>query len=217
MSFIVGLLNLLHILPASTFPRPAGSGKGRRSLLRPGRPQVTPRTFVPGASGLYGQSSDLSGSRREHPLRGGIVVIGVGNEFRRDDGAGPQLVARLRQQAQAGVDFVVSDGDPIAMIEAWDGAELAIVVDAVRVDPAAPGRLYRLILDRDGLAPEEAVSSHGLGLGEAIGLAQVLGRMPARLIVHAVEAGDVGPGTGLTPPVAAATSRLAAAVLRDMT
>jgi hydrogenase maturation protease len=145
------------------------------------------------------------------------VVIGVGNEFRRDDGAGPQLVARLRQQAQADVEFVVSDGDPIAMIEAWDGAELAIVVDAVRVDPAAPGRLYRLILDRDALAPETAVSSHGLGLGEAIGLAQVLGRMPARLIVHAVEAGDVGPGTGLTPPVAAATARLAAAVLRDLT
>jgi hydrogenase maturation protease len=149
-------------------------------------------------------------------LRGRVVVIGVGNEFRRDDGAGPQLVAGLRQRAPADVEFRVSDGDPAGIIEAWDGAALAIVVDAVRIDPAAPGRLYRLILDRDQLVPDSAVSSHGLGLGEAIGLAQVLGRMPARLIVHAVEAGDVGPGTGLTPAVAAATARLAAAVLRDL-
>ena len=149
-------------------------------------------------------------------MRGRVVVIGIGNEFRRDDGAGPQLVAGLRQRAPADVEFLVSDGDPTAIIEAWDGAALAIVVDAVRIDPTAPGRLYRLTLDRDRLVPDRAVSSHGLGLGEAIGLARVLGRMPARLIVHAVEAADVGLGTGLTPAVAAATARLAAAVLRDL-
>lgn len=149
-------------------------------------------------------------------MRERVVVIGVGNEFRRDDGAGPQLVTGLRQRAPADVDFFVSDGDPTGIIEAWDGAALAIVVDAVRINPTAPGRLYRLILDRDRPVPDSAVSSHGLGLGEAIGLAQVLGRMPARLIVHAVEAGDVGPGTGLTPAVAAAAARLAAAVLRDL-
>ena len=158
----------------------------------------------------------LSDGKEEAQLRGRVVVIGVGNEFRRDDGAGPRLVAGLRQRAPADVDFRVSDGDPAGIIEAWDGATLAIVVDAVRIDPTAPGRLYRLILDRDRPVPDSAVSSHGLGLGEAIGLAQVLGRMPARLIVHAVEAGDVGLGTGLTPPVAAATARLAAAVLRDL-
>jgi hydrogenase maturation protease len=149
-------------------------------------------------------------------LLGRVVVIGVGNQFRRDDGAGPQLVAGLRQRAPDGVEFLVSDGDPAGIIEAWDGAALAIVVDAVHIDPAAPGRLYRLILDRDAPAPYRTVSSHGLGLGEAIGLAQALGRMPSRLIVHGVEAGDLGPGTGLTPAVAAATVRLAAAVLRDL-
>jgi hydrogenase maturation protease len=157
-----------------------------------------------------------SDSEEEASLRGRVVVIGVGNEFRRDDGAGPQLVAGLRQRAPADVEFRISDGDPAAIIEAWDGAALAIVVDAVRIDRTAPGRLYRLILEHDRLVPDSAVSSHGLGLGEAIGLAQVLGRMPARLIVHAVEAGDVGPGTGLTPPGAAAIARLAAAVLRDL-
>jgi len=60
------------------------------------------------------------------------------------------------------------------------------------------------------------VSSHGLGLDSAIGLARALDRMPGTLIVHAVEAGDLGQGPGLTPAVAAAIDTLASAVLRDL-
>lgn len=145
-----------------------------------------------------------------------VVVIGVGNEFRRDDGAGPQVVARLRSRVPPGVEVWVSDGDPARLIEAWDGAVLAVVTDTVRAEPAVPGRLHRLVLHPDHLVLDQAVSSHGLGLGEAIGLASALGRLPERLIVHTVEAGDVSVGSGLTPPVAAAIGELADAVLRDL-
>jgi hypothetical protein len=40
--------------------------------------------------------------------------------------------------------------------------------------------------------------------------------MPDRLIIHAVEAADVGHGVGFTPVVAAAVALLTAAVLRDL-
>ena len=144
------------------------------------------------------------------------VVIGVGNEFRRDDAAGPAVVAVLAGQVPAGVTLAVADGEPARMIETWAGAPLAIVVDAVRAEPAVPGRLHRLILGPSAVGPGGQVSSHGLGLGEAIGLGRVLDRMPGRLIVHAVEAGDLSQGTGLTPAVAAVIDTLAAAVLRDL-
>ena len=144
------------------------------------------------------------------------MVIGVGNEFRRDDGAGPQVVARLRPRVPPGVELRVSDGDPARLIEAWDGAALAVVADTVRAVPAVPGQLHRLVLERDHLALDPAVSSHGLGLGEAIGLAAVLGHLPEKLIVHTVEAGDVSVGGGLTPPVAAAIGALAEAVLGEL-
>ena len=111
---------------------------------------------------------------------------------------------------------MVSDGEPVRLIEAWDGVALAVVVDAVRAEPAVPGRLHRLDLDRAGAAPPGTVSSHGLGLGDAIGLALALDRMPGRLVVHAVEAGDLSQGTGLTPAVAAVIDALAAAVLQDL-
>ena len=166
-----------------------------------------------------------------------VVVIGIGNEFRRDDGVGPEVLTRLRGQAagsapsagavrpetvqagtvQAGtVQLVTSDGEPASLIEAWTGAALAVVVDAVLADPPSPGRLHRLVLDRPDRPDLRQVSSHGLGLDEAIGLARALDRMPDRLIIHAVEAGDVGHGVGFTPAVAAAVAPLTAAVLRDL-
>lgn len=149
-------------------------------------------------------------------MAGRTVLIGVGNEFRHDDGAGLRLVAGLGDRVPAGVRTVLSDGDPAELIEAWAGARLAVVVDAVQAEPGVPGRLHRLVLDHRHPVSGRAVSSHGLGTGEAIGLARALGRLPDRLIAHAVEAGDLSPGTGLTPAVAAALPGLAAAVLADL-
>ncbi len=148
---------------------------------------------------------------------GNAVVIGIGNEFRRDDGAGPAVLARLDGRVPDGVTLRVSDGEPAGLIEAWAGVPLAVIVDAVRAEPTVPGRLHRLVLHQAGTAEVRPVSSHGLGLDSAIGLAQALDRMPGTLIVHAVEAADLGQGPGLTPAVAAVIDALADAVIRDLT
>jgi hydrogenase maturation protease len=149
-----------------------------------------------------------------------VVVIGVGNEFRRDDGAGPAVVARLRD-LDLGVRLVVTDGEPARLVEAWTGAALAVVVDAVRVQspatgPPRPGRVHRFVVDRPGAGTGGPASSHGLGLDDAVGLAVALDRMPGRLIVHAIEAADLSQGPGLSPPVAAAVAAVARAVLADL-
>jgi hydrogenase maturation protease len=149
-------------------------------------------------------------------VAGRAVVIGVGNEFRRDDGAGPAVVTRLRGQLPDDVCLLVSDGEPARLIEAWAGAPVAVIVDAVRAEPAVPGRLHRLVLHRADTTVAPPTSSHGLGLDCAIGLAQALDRMPGMLILHAIEVGDVGQGTGMTPAVAAAIDALATAVRLDL-
>jgi len=145
-----------------------------------------------------------------------MVVIGVGNEFRRDDGAGPAVVARLRDLAPPGVRLVVTDGEPTRLIEAWAGAALAVVVDAVRAAPSRPGTVHRFEVAGPGAGPGRAASSHGLGLDDAIRLAVALDRMPGRLIVHAIEAADLAQGPGLSPPVAAAVGAVAQAILADL-
>ncbi len=147
------------------------------------------------------------------------MVIGIGNEFRRDDGAGPAVVGRLRDLVPSGARLVITDGEPARLIEAWTGAALAIVVDAVRVsgpEPVHPGRVRRFVVDRPGPGAARPASSHGFGLDDAIGLALALDRMPGCLIVHAIEAADLTQGTGLSQPVAAAVRRVATAVLDDI-
>jgi hydrogenase maturation protease len=144
------------------------------------------------------------------------VVIGVGNDFRRDDGAGPAVVDRLRGLVPPGVGLVITDGEPTRLIEAWTGVALAVVVDAVRAQPPHPGRVHRFVVDRPGAGVARPASSHGFGLDDAIALALALDRMPGRLIVHAIEAADLTLGTGLTPPVAAAVGTVAAAILDDI-
>jgi hydrogenase maturation protease len=156
---------------------------------------------------------------------GRTVVIGVGNDFRGDDGAGPAVLARLAGRVPPGVDLVVSDGEPANLLEAWAGASVAIVVDAVQAGTAPAGALHRLEI-AGGLSaapsPEPVGESpglggsHQLGLGSAIGLAQVLGRAPARLIVHGIQGSDFTLGAGLSKPVAGAIDDLVAAVIADL-
>ena len=155
---------------------------------------------------------------------GRIVVIGLGNEFRRDDGAGPAVVELLRAYPLRDVELLVSEGEPGGLLTDWTGASLAVVVErGARVPggpgPAAPGGEAGLDGTDDpaaGLAWGPAASSHGLGLGEAVSLGKVLGLLPARLILHGVEAAHLDLGEGLSPAVAASLGPLAEAVLRDI-
>ncbi|MFE7172896.1 hydrogenase maturation protease [Streptomyces sp. NPDC057616] len=142
-----------------------------------------------------------------------IAVIGVGNEFRRDDGVGWAVLARLRERAARrplppGTVPAVCDGDPGRLIGLWEDADLAVVVDAAHAHPGTPGRVHRLELDAGHLAQPPTTSSHGLGLGEAVELARALGRLPRHLVVYAVEGADSSLGTGLSPAVAAAVEPL---------
>ena len=141
------------------------------------------------------------------------VVVGVGNEFRRDDGAGHEVIARLRalqagDASLSGVTLALSDGEPGRMIDLWEGARLAVVVDAVRDSRMPPGHRYQLAAGALTGVVHGAASSHSIGLGDTVELARTLGRLPARLTVLAVVGRDFGFGTGLTAEVATAVAEL---------
>lgn len=152
------------------------------------------------------------------------AVIGIGNEFRRDDGVGLAAVALLRTRAaQRGwpsdTVLVDCDGDPGRLITLWENAGLALVVDACFPSSAQPGRIHRWCW-RPGLDLRAAHagrhSTHGLGLAEALRLGDSLGRVPGRLVVYAVEGADRSLGIGLTPAVANAVERLTRRIEADI-
>jgi hydrogenase maturation protease len=141
------------------------------------------------------------------------VVVGVGNEFRRDDGAGPEVIARLRalqpgDASLSGVTLALSDGEPGRMIDLWEGTRVAVVIDAVRDPAMPPGYRYQVAVDALTGVVDGAASSHSIGLGDTVELARVLRRLPARLTVLAVVGRDFGFGTELTAEVAAAVPEL---------
>lgn len=137
------------------------------------------------------------------------VVIGVGNEFHRDDGVGPAVARAL---AASGVRVEISDGDPVRLMEAWEGADVVVIVDAVRCTPSVPGRWHRTTLPHT----IPAASSHGFGVPEAVELAEALDRRPEQLVIYAVEVTEVGFGVGLSPAVAAAVTPLITAVRAEL-
>ena len=153
------------------------------------------------------------------PESGRVVVIGVGNPFRRDDGVGPAVAAAVRAAAPPDVDVLERDGEPTALLDAWSDAALAVVIDAVGPGEA-PGRVQRFELrDDNGEVPDRAHrgSSHALGIGDAVALGRALGRMPERLVVIGIEGADFGDGTRLTPAVADAIEGAGRSVLAEVT
>jgi hydrogenase maturation protease len=134
-----------------------------------------------------------------------VTLIGLGNRLRHDDAAGPEVAHRVRAAAPAGIDVLELRDDPIALLDAWNGADLAVVVDTVRTG-APPGTVHRLDLHGRMAVPDrrDRHSSHTLALGDLIELAGALERLPRRMVIIAIEGGELGHGIGLSVPVRAA-------------
>ena len=136
-------------------------------------------------------------------------MIGIGNELRRDDRIGAAVAAEVQRREIPGVWVVISHGEPTGLLDAWAGARLAVVIDAVVGEPATPGQRHRSTADHMS-PPSGTASTHGFGVPEAMDLGRVLDRMPQQLIPYAIEVADVSIGLELSAPVAAAVPALVA-------
>jgi hydrogenase maturation protease len=145
-----------------------------------------------------------------------IVVVGVGNEYRCDDGAGLVVAERLRELAPPGVSVLTCPQEPSRLIDTIEGADAALVVDACS-SGAEPGTLQRFDA-ADGEIPARAFrsSTHAFGVGEAIELARALGKLPPRVIVYGIEGEEFSAGEGLSPRVSAAVELAAAEIVEEL-
>ena len=142
-------------------------------------------------------------------------MIGVGNAFRGDDAAGREVARRVRERAPGELEVVVCELEPTRLIDAWDGAEAAVLVDAVS-SGAEPGSVHRFDATSEPLPNREFRSStHALGIGETIELARAIGRLPARVVVFGVEGESFGSGTGLSPRAAEGVEHAVELVLEE--
>lgn len=135
-------------------------------------------------------------------------VIGVGNRTRGDDGIGPRVIDALRERG-ANASLVVSDGDPAKMLDAWQGAERVVLVDAIHVREV-PGTIVEFDAVAERL-PRSAFtgSTHAFGVPEAVELARALDALPPSVQIIGVQLASIAHTEEMTPAVAAAVTVVA--------
>ena len=121
-----------------------------------------------------------------------IRIIGIGSPFG-DDAAGLEAARILAQAPPPGSEVIAADRPGAGLIELLQGANAAILIDAVR-SGAPAGTLHEFAFGELGRCEMNFVSSHGLGVAAAIQLASKLGRAPTRGGVLGIEI-SVAPAT----------------------
>jgi hydrogenase maturation protease len=84
----------------------------------------------------------LPDSDRGAALSTGVVVIGLGNDYHRNDGVGPIIAAAVNDKALPGVLVVTGVADPMGLVEAWSPATLAVLLDGTITSASTPGCIH---------------------------------------------------------------------------
>jgi hydrogenase maturation protease len=148
--------------------------------------------------------------------RPNIVVIGVGNEYRRDDGVGVVTARRLRAQLPAEIKIIEASGEGVSLLDAWQGAASVVVLDAAH-SGAPPGTIHRFDASTEAIPTAFLnYSTHAFSVAEAVELARVLHQLPPRLIVYGIEGSNFAAGVGLSPAVEAVVDSAIDQVVRDL-
>ncbi|MBL6928926.1 MAG: hydrogenase maturation protease [Rhodospirillales bacterium] len=142
-----------------------------------------------------------------------VLVICIGNRFRRDDAVGPVVADRLRER---GVETVELGGDGVELMDAWAGGEHVILVDAAR-SGATAGSIHHF----DAISTEVPsglfhYSSHQFSVAEAIEMARVLGRLPPKMGVYGIEGKDFSYGQELSAEVEGALETVTQAIVDEI-
>lgn len=144
------------------------------------------------------------------------IIIGVGNLFRRDDGAGPACASLVKAHAPSGVKVLIRGGAMADLLECWKRDDDVIIIDAMK-SGTEPGTIRKIDCHSAAFPVNDfKFSSHSMGVAEAVEIGRVLVRLPKTLFVYGIEADEVGDGEGLTPKVAKAVSEVAALILSEI-
>lgn len=131
-------------------------------------------------------------------------IVGLGQRAAGDDGVGPAVIDAIRERRPpAGVEaFCVAQ--PVELVPLLREGASVVIVDALLGTPAG----VVLVLDAAHLspAPQDAASSHGFGVAQAVELARALspaGCVPVRFVAITIPRPERF-RIGLSPAVEAA-------------
>jgi hydrogenase maturation protease len=138
------------------------------------------------------------------------VVFGVGDPCRGDDAVGPLVAGELRRIAGPGASWIRTE-EPSGLIDAVASHRAVIVVDACT--SRAPAGTIRIT---DEIPQErDLLSSHGISVSSALGIASALGKLNARVRFVLVTGKSFGLGDEPSPEVLAAVPEAVVKIIAE--
>ncbi len=148
-----------------------------------------------------------------------ILVIGIGNPDRGDDGVGIWTVEQLRLRTPYGMQMVQHSGEGTSLIELWrmNGTATVYIVDATYSGLPAGSIQYFEIHNKPLPACfSRNTSTHAFGLAEAIELARSLDCIPRKLVIYGIEGQSFEFGASISAEVEASALRVIERLLDDI-
>lgn len=144
------------------------------------------------------------------------VVLGLGNILHGDDGAGAQVISRLRADSRVPLNVSLVEGGTLGLEllpYVWDCFRL-IVVDAVDVGEA-PGTLVRMSGKELNSLPGNS-TVHQLGVSDLLVALRMLAERQPQVVLLGVQPESTDWSPNLSNPVAAAIDSLVEATIREL-
>jgi len=150
-------------------------------------------------------------------MQSSVLILGLGNPLRGDDGVGCRLVEELaRRELPPGVQVLDGGAAGLDLLDLVEGWGRVVIVDAAEMG-RMPGEIVRFTPADVRLASApDPFSLHHAGLSEALALADALGRALPEMVIFGVQPASVGWGEELSPAVEAALPALIATVLEEV-
>lgn len=119
-----------------------------------------------------------------------VLVAGMGNLLRGDDGFGIRVIQRLEtMKLPQGVEVYEAGGAGIALAQKlMDGFDVCILVDATQRG-GVPGTLY--FIEPEICAKPESIGMHEQDPSRVLALARALGALPPKVLLVGCEAFEI--------------------------
>lgn len=145
-----------------------------------------------------------------------IIVLGLGNLIRSDDGVGVHAVRQLLEDRRVPENVEVLDGGTLGLqlLPSIEEATHLLAIDAVRAG-ASPGTIHRFdIADMQPLPGTPSV--HQLGFADLLAALRLLEKFPKHMILLGVQPEETGWGDRLSPSVQASLPGLIEAAISQL-
>ncbi len=148
------------------------------------------------------------------------LVLGIGNPILGDDGVGFHIAQELAKEIKdENIDVKNTSVDGLNLLELIVGYDKVIIIDAIMTEDGEVGGIYRLRPESFVKTVHPTTSPHNANLATAIEIGKkfLVGQMPAKIVVFAVNIQEVTKVTEeMTEKVRGAITRTVNLVLEEI-